>query len=237
MIARFNFYDFIANLVPGLFFLWCASVMLAMIGCRVPLDFTGGLAETSIIVTVGYVAGLMLQAVSEQFVQRKILLPMWGGFPSSRWLLPDDPQFSKSYKKNLLALIAKRFDVSVEPEIPANATDREIHEARLKKNSELFYLCYRYTDSLGPYPQTFNALFGMFRCFLSLFALLCAMAFIGLIIAIFGQHASAGKFLVLTALFGVCGWLSYAQCKKRSDDFARSVYDLFVSGVAKKSGE
>ena len=60
MIARFNLYDFIANLIPGVCFLWCSSIMASSVGHHVPLDFSGGLAETSIIVTVGYVVGLML---------------------------------------------------------------------------------------------------------------------------------------------------------------------------------
>ena len=29
------------------------------------------------------------------------------------------------------------------------------------------------------------------------------------------------------------GQLSYERCKKRSEDFAKSVYDLFVAGAAK----
>src|SRR6266540_3427963 len=96
MIAKFNLYDFIANLIPGLVFLWCVGLLAALASWRLPLDFAGGLAETSILVALGYVVGLMLQAVSERVVQRKILLPAWGGFPSARWLLPEDTHFSTS---------------------------------------------------------------------------------------------------------------------------------------------
>src|SRR5437867_1365907 len=112
MIAKFNLYDFIANLIPGLVFLWCVGLMAGLASWHLPLDFSGGLAETSILVALGYVVGLMLQAVSERVVQRKILLPKWGGFPSARWLLPEDTHFSKSYKDQINALIAERFKVS-----------------------------------------------------------------------------------------------------------------------------
>jgi len=44
----------------------------------------------------------------------------------------------------------------------------------------------------------------------------------------------SGSRLSVVSVFGVCCWLSYERCKRRSDNFAQSAHDLFVSGVASK---
>jgi|SRR5579859_6257452 len=234
MVAKFNLYDFIANLIPGLVFLWCIGLLAALMNAHLPLDFSGGLAETSILIALGYVAGLMLQAVSERFIQRKFLLPKWGGFPSARWLLPEDTHFSKSYKDQLSTLIAERFKVSTAIEAPSGSTEAEARTARLKKAQELFFLCYHYVDNLSPRPQIFNAQYGLFRCLIGVFAMLCVLSILGMASALICERHTAYLFLLLAALFGGCGCLSYGRCKKRSEDFAQSVYDLFIAGVAAK---
>jgi len=236
MVAKFNLYDFIANLIPGLVFLWCIGLMAALVGAHLPLDFSGGLAETSIMIALGYVVGLMLQAISERFVQRNFLLPRWGGFPSTRWLLPEDAHFSKSYKEQITALMAERFKVSAEIQSPAGCTEADARKARLAKAHELFYLSYNHVDNLSPRPQIFNAQYGLFRCLLGMFALLCAISILGIIVALADDRPTAHFFIFLSALFAVCSWLSYERCKKRSEDFAQSVYDLFLARVATKPG-
>ena len=234
MLAKFNLYDFIANLIPGLVFLWCVQLLASTVGGHVPLDFSGGLAETSMLIALGYVTGLMLQAVSEQFVQRKILLPMWGGFPSARWLLPEDTHFSKSYKDQVNALITERFKISAVIESPTGCTEMETRKAKLKKAQELFYLCYHFVDNVSPRPQIFNAQYGLFRCLFGLFGLLCILSIFGMLLALFSRTCTANVFLSFTVAFGICSWLSYERCKKRSEDFAQSVYDLFVASTAPK---
>lgn len=143
MIARFDLYDFVANLIPGLVFLWCLQVLAGLAGWSLPLDFTGGLAETSILVALGYVIGLLLQGLSQGFVERYILKPLWGGFPSERWLLPDDDHFTADYKNRLFELMQERFKITTELELPADCPAHRARELRLKKNRELFYLVYQ----------------------------------------------------------------------------------------------
>jgi membrane protein DedA with SNARE-associated domain len=69
MISRFSLYDFIAALIPGILFLWIISIFTDPID--IPL--TGGLAETSVLVALGYVTGLILQGISQGLTE-KILL-------------------------------------------------------------------------------------------------------------------------------------------------------------------
>jgi hypothetical protein len=90
MIARFGLYDIIAGVIPGILFLWGIS----LVSDSIEIPLTGGLAETSVLVALAYVTGLILQGISQGLTE-KILLKAWGGFPSARWLLPDDNYLSR----------------------------------------------------------------------------------------------------------------------------------------------
>ena len=118
--------------------------------------------------------------------------------------------------------------------MPSGCTEAEAQKATLKKAQELFYLCYHFVDNLSPRPLTFNAQYGLFRCLFGLFGLLGATSVIGIIAALFTKPDRTGSFLLAAVIFAVCCWLSYERCKKRSEDFAQSVYDLFVAGVGSK---
>ena len=87
MISKFSLYDFIAAVVPGIFFLWALGALVQIRALQLAVPLVGGIAETSVLIVVGYVVGLLLQGVS-QYVTEHALLSWWGGFPSARWLLP-----------------------------------------------------------------------------------------------------------------------------------------------------
>ena len=233
MIAKFNLYDFIANLVPGLTFLWVLERLGKLAGWDLSIPMSGQLGETSVFIALSYVTGVMLQALAGSITEKQILIPFWGGFPSARWLLPDDATFSAAYKKRIFDLIAERFKVATEPEIPKGAPREEERRIRLKKNQELFFLCYNYVDNLNPRPQIFNAQYGLFRCLLTMFALLCGLAVLLGLLDLASQKPALQPFLVHAAVFACLTWLSYASCQKRGEDFAKAIYDLFISGAAK----
>ena len=234
MIPRFDLYDFLANLIPGLVFLWCVQALAGLMGWHLPLDFAGGLAETSILVALGYITGLLLQGLSQGLVEKHILKPLWKGFPSERWLLPNDDHFSADYKKRLLTLIAERFKVGPEADLPADCPPARARELRLKKNGELFYLIYHAVGDTSPRPLTFNAHYGLFRSLLTMFALLAVLSLAGLLWALLVRPGAASAFGGWTALFVVSSGIAYARCKKRSEDLAQSVFDLFMAGAANK---
>jgi hypothetical protein len=226
MIAKFNLYDFIANLVPGLTFLWVLERLGKLAGWDSPIPMSGQLAETSVLIILSYVTGLMLQALAERITEKQILLHFWGGFPSARWLLPNDPKFSAAYKQRILDLIAERFKVSTDPDLPKHAAPEEQRDLRLKKNQELFYLCYNYVDNLNPRP-----------CLLTTFGLLFALTVsLGAWNYLF-QKPTPQAFAIHAAVFACLTWLSYVRCQKRGEDFAKAIYDLFISGAAKAGSE
>jgi hypothetical protein len=81
---------------------------------------------------------------------------------------------------------------------------------------------------------TFNAHYGLFRCLLAMFALLAVLSLAGLLWALLLRGSQAAAFGIWTGFFVVSSVIAHARCKKRGDDFAQSVYDLFIAGAANK---
>lgn len=229
MIARFDLYDFVANLIPGLVFLWCVQTLAGLFGWTLPLDFTGGLAETSILIALGYVTGLLLQGLSQGLIEQHILKPLWGGFPSERWLLPDDNHFSAAFKDGLLALIRERFGVATDPELPPDCSPDCARALRLKKNRELFYLVYNAVGDTSPRPSTFNAHYALFRVLLTMFGLLALVSLAGFAWALCCWPDARLPFGMWSMIFVAATFIAYFRCKKRSEDFGQSVYALFMA--------
>ncbi len=234
MIARFDLYNFVANLIPGLVFLWCVQMLAGLFGWTLPLDFTGGLAETSILIAIGYVTGLLLQGLSQGLVEKRILKPLWRGFPSERWLLPDDDHFSAAYKARLLEQIRDRFKVATDAALPPDCPPDRAREMRLKKNRELFYLVYHAVGETNPRPLTFNAHYGLFRVLLTMFSLLALISLVGLGWSWCCRPLERLSFVLWTVVFLAAAWIAYFRCKKRCEDFAQSVYDLFMADATSK---
>jgi len=214
MLSKFSLYDFIAVAIPGILFLWGISLVSGSI--NIPL--TGGLAETSVLVALGYVIGLILQGISQGLTE-KILLKLWGGFPSDRLLLQDDNTFSKEYKNKIKKVVETKYSIKTD--------DNSSNEVQPKKNQEIFYLCYNAVDKekLSERPQIFNAHYGLFRCLLTTFILLGLLNG-GLLIFNGSKNKALSCGILIFSLVGVM--VSYFRAKKKSEDFAKSIYGLFL---------
>src|SRR5262245_11691514 len=107
-LSKFSLYDFLAVVIPGVFLLWALAEVLGLPALEEALPLKGGITETSLLVVVGYITGLLLQGIS-QSVTESLLLKAWGGFPSARWLLPEDTRLTDEYKSQLNDAVARRF--------------------------------------------------------------------------------------------------------------------------------
>jgi len=65
-----------------------------------------------------------------------------------------------------------------------------------------------------------------------MFALLAVLSRAGLVWTLLVRRNQAAAFGVWTGLFALSAVIAYACCKKRGEDFAQSVFDLFVAGAA-----
>lgn len=235
MMAQFDRYDFVAHLIPGLVFLWCVQMLADLFGLALPLSFTGSLTETSILIALGYITGLLLQDVSQGVVEKHVLQRLWHGFPSDRFLLPDDPHFSADYKARLLPLIEARFGVSAELDTIKDLPLDEVRKLRLKKNRELFYLIYNAVGETSQRSLTFLAHYGLFRVLLTMFGFLSLVSLAGFAWALCNRPDVRLAFGVWSAVFVGATFIAYFRCKKRGEDFARSVYDRFMATGGSKT--
>ena len=228
MIGKFNVYDFLADLLPGLLVLWCLEQILKTRGVALPITFSGNFAEASMLIVFGFLVGLFLQRVGERLLD-PVLKWLWQGFPSGRWLLPDNTEYP--FKNRVIELVSKHFGVSTEAGTPAALSAEENNKRRMATNQAIFYLCYNYVDQhkLSDRPLIFNAQYGMFRGLLTAFALVFVLSCI-----FFGHFwihdlKSNLRSFIGTASMIPLMWLAYAGCKRRGENFARSIYDLFVT--------
>jgi len=230
MIARFSLYDFIAVVVPGIFFVWILSAFLGIELGGALTPTRGDLTETSLLIVVGYVIGLLLQGLSQRYTEG-LLLRLWGGFPSARWLLPGNDHFTKKYMEELGAALSSQFGIvlSTDPVNPANRS------AAMKRNQEIFRRCQRLTEGNSDLPHTFNAQYGLFRLLLTTFVLL---AIIGAIEVVYAWLSArfldvSGLALLVFSLGGAV--ISCWRVEKRAEDFAGAVYDIFLANTPKQS--
>lgn len=219
MLTRFSLYDFIAAVIPGLLFIWAVSLFSKILTISIDIPLTGGIAETSVLIALSYVTGLLLQGISRGITE-KILLWHWGGFPSERWLLESDTYFSKEYKSQIKKIVENKYGISVQDNIPL--------KEQLKKNQEIFYICYNAVEKekISEKPQTFNAHYGLFRSLLTSFGLLFIIC---LNLLIWGDSSNRIIVSYLGAFFLTGILVSYFRTKKRGEDFTRSIYDLFLT--------
>jgi len=218
MIAKFNFYEFISILIPGILFIWAVFPISNFFGVTFNIPFTGELSGTSILIVLAFVIGLLLQGISQGVVE-KILVKLWGGFPSARWLLPDDNYFSKDFKSKLKQIVENIFKIKIDINLPK--------KEQMNKNQEIFYLCYNTVikEKLSDRPQIFNVYYGLFRCLLTTFLLLFLTS---VIIFLFNRYSYPRDMLIILifSFFGLI--ISYLRTKKRAEDFAKSIYELFI---------
>jgi hypothetical protein len=227
LLGRFGLYDFFANIIPGIFLLWALGTVLGIRALREALPLTGGLAETSVLIVIGYLSGLMLQGISQAMTEHALKW-WWGGFPSERWLLPEDERLTAEYKAQLAGAVERRFSLKLDLSLPQNFHSAG-RKARMKRSQEIFYRCYRSIEKASDQPQTFNAQYGLFRGLLTTFLLL-ALISLGFVVQRLwiARGFALSPQLVFAAAALVGAIISYQRTKKRGEDFTKAVLDVFL---------
>lgn len=126
-------------------------------------------------------------------------------------------------------LVHERFGVTTDQEVSPDCTPDIVKNLHLKKNRELFYLVYHAVGETSPRPLVFNAQYGLFRVLVTMFGLLALVSLAGLGWALCCRPDVRLAFGVWSALYVAATFIAYFRCKKRAEDFARAVYDLFMT--------
>ncbi|MGO4885709.1 MAG: hypothetical protein ACLP59_33545 [Bryobacteraceae bacterium] len=226
MLAKFTLYDFIAVIIPGVFLLWAVGAITDLPELKTA-SLGANLVEASVFVVVAYVAGLILGAASEQFTE-KLLLVIWNGYPSARWLLDDDQTLTPTYKADFWACLNKTFHIE-----PPSASASAPRAERMRENQEAFYRCYRSIEKLTEMPQVFNAQYGLYRSLLTAFVLLMLVAASNSASRLLTGAPVGREHVRALALLTIGTVASYWRAKKRGEDFARSVLDGFLASFGK----
>ncbi|MFQ6673816.1 MAG: hypothetical protein ACE5GH_03390 [Fidelibacterota bacterium] len=239
MVQKLSLYDFLANLIPGLAFLGALSWLGQFLHYPRIIPIADSIGETSVLLAWAYIVGLLIQGIAQGVVE-KIVLAMTGGFPSARWLLDNEYGFSPDYKTRLKKAIGEYFQISVEPKLPDNLSRKAAKKAKLSRYQELFYLCYNLVDQkkLSDRPLAFNAHYGLFRALFTL-SLILLLLFISVTIwkwEYISQQGATSLFYTAIVFLISASLISYYRMRKRGEDFARSIYDLFLTFHAEEEG-
>ncbi len=223
MIEKFDLYDFIAVLVPGLVLAWLLGPVLGVIEAR--LLSAQGESGSSLftVLAVCYVAGLLLQGLSQWLVE-PVFRRIWKGMPSDRWLMPDDTHWTPERRNEVTQAVYARFGLSLDAERDTWKTAPR--PEALKRAHEVFYLCYRSVQATNTLPRQFNAHYGLFRCLVLTFAFATAAALYRSICVVSTTGVFPGT-TVLVGCFAAFGaFIAGKRARKRAEDFAASIYDL-----------
>lgn len=233
METKFSFYDFISNIIPGAVVLWSFSFLLRSLPISIPIQISGGVAETTIFLILAYFVGNLVQTLSKRYENR--LRTAWDGFPSVRFLREEDSFYSEDFKTALRKAITTFFKLPDSPASFEDASAEGIKKAKDKHNQELFNLCYTFVENnkASDKPYILNSLYGFFRglitassiCIL-IFGVLTLWRFVE-IIWYGGNVWSLIVAVVLLAFFVFARKLSKERTKQRSENFADSVYRSF----------
>lgn len=239
MLPKFGLYDFLANLIPGLAFLWALSWLAQFFGHTPIIPISGSIGDASVLIAWAYIVGLLIQGVAQGVVER-IVLASSGGFPSARWLIDGGEGFTEEHRRQLKEAIHEYFAEPVEATIPKGVDKKTARKASLRKYQELFYLCHSLVDQkkLSDRPLDFNAHYGLFRALLT-FSLTLLIVYGSALLWKWdeiAQRNSLGLFECILFFLVLASVISYFRMKKRGEDFAKSIYDLFYTFYRQEKG-
>lgn len=80
-----------------------------------------------------------------------------------------------------------------------------------------------------------NANYSLLRVLLTMFALLAGLALLGIAWALCRQPDQLKPFVLWTGLLAGPTPITYLRCRKRSEDFTQSVFDLSLAGLRTRS--
>jgi hypothetical protein len=232
MLQKLGLYDVLANLIPGLAFVSALDWLAEYFGQPKVLGGSGSIGDASILIAWAYIIGLLLQGIGQSIVE-KIALKLTGGFPSAKLLIDGREGFTQEHRTKLKEAVQAYFGEPVEPVVPTNSGPNKALELRLRRYQEVFYLCYNLVDqkNLSDRPLSFNAHYGLFRSVLT-FSIILFLVF-GVALASgwneVSQRGSSVLFGCILSSFFAASLVSYHRMKKRGEDFAKSVYDLFFT--------
>lgn len=215
-IDKLSLYDFVAILIPGIFFLISTEMILNVASSEFVVPEGNNFSLLLLLIVFGYITGILLQGLSQTITER--ILKLLGKGQLSEKCLMDNNQFlTEDYKK----IFWEKVHLKLNRSKPTGS------EQKIRKNNrEIFSLIVKLIEreKPGDKNQIFIAQFSFFRSLLTVFIIL-----IGLLVFNYFNNGNFTRIEILILVFSLIGVLiSYSGVKRRNEDFVRATLDTFI---------
>lgn len=188
MTDKFSQYDFVANIIPGIFSLFLFSKFFQEISILV---FDNVLADSLVFIVVAYVVGLLIQFVSQPLVEVPLKFIFWRGFFYSEICLIKSSKILSEFTRDIiLKFAAKSLKVSRKKinvlEMKSEVNWKNRQDPVFSNAREISHGIYRMIDSMSndndsaKKAHMHNSYYSLFRGLTMVFiALLVLLVFRG----------------------------------------------------------
>jgi len=215
-IDKLSLYDFIAVLIPGIFFLISTEMIFNFASSEFVIPEGNNFSLLLLLIVFGYITGILLQGLSQTITDR-ILKLFWKGQLSEKCLMDNSQFLSDDYKKIFWEKVKLKLNRS-------KPTGNE-HGIR-KNNREIFSLIVKlierekHSDKI----QIFIAQFSFFRSLLTVFSILLSF-----LVFKYFSYGNFTRIEIMILIFSLIGLLiSYSGAKRRNEDFVKATLDAFI---------
>lgn len=176
MQDKFSYYDFIANIIPGVF-LWWGLTLLPFFDKSKVFKGQSDIENSVVFIVLAYIFGVAIQFLAKHIIERAIInWKFWGGRLYSDVCWQDKYcKMTSGTRKKILDIISTLFNYSREE----LETLKEDTEKSCKLSREIYFEADAYTSKRGMAVKahTQYTLYGLFRG-LSVISLLLSLAFL-----------------------------------------------------------
>lgn len=200
---KLSLYDFIAVLIPGIFFLIVTEMIFNVASSEIFIPEGGNFSLLLILTVFGYITGVLLQGFS-QSITEKMLRLLWKGQLSEKCLMDNNTFLTRDYKNILWEKVKQKLN----REKPVS-DDLNIR----KNNREIFSIIVKLVDRerTNEKNQIFMAQYSFFRSLITVF-----LIFIGFSLFNFFFSGNLSRIEILILIFSFIGLIiSYSGVKKK----------------------
>jgi hypothetical protein len=226
---KLTYYDTLANLLPGVVFLWAISVLGPITGDKLPILLTSNTIIDSILfIAVGYVVGHLIQFLSRYSIEPFIKWAFWNGyFFSDIYLVSAFKKCSEVELRKYMTFAEKKLGFSVadlsslvDPDVPT----RQINK---KKALDLSRAIYRAVDaktqdaSLALKAHLQNTFYSLFRNLSAVFLILAVSNLCAILFKIVTPSYTIG----LTTFFNLLASVAFTiRARQRGELYVKGLF-------------
>ena len=225
MKDKFSYYDFLANIVPGLFLVW------ALNSISQDLIFGNFITETLLFVVLAYILGLAIQFLSKYTIEWLIKVVFWSGSLYSHiFLIKEAKLISDEKRVRYLDLVKDKFDYK-DPDLKILDTEnifKEQNKEKLIKAKEVSHGIYQKIDSytfdkgLAKKAHTQNIYYSLFRG-LSLSFFITGLLFTAL--AILSSQFQTARSIIYPSLSYILFIVFMIRTKERGERYVKGLFE------------